>query len=90
MVECTSAILSPPLASSTPFAALRLQLTLPIPFLFRNYVSQETALAKNLTYANHDTLILRADYTTILDARGPGRDSFRLQSNKQYLNHVAV
>ncbi|KAI1787217.1 laminarinase [Ganoderma leucocontextum] len=55
-----------------------------------NYVSQTTALAKNLTYSNGDTLILRTDYTTVLNANGPGRDSFRLQSNKQYTKHASV
>nr|VWO94479.1 Mixed-linked glucanase [Ganoderma boninense] len=55
-----------------------------------NYLSQAAALAKNLTYISGDTLILRADSTTVLDPLGPGRDSFRLQSNKLYDKHVAV
>ncbi|PIL26819.1 hypothetical protein GSI_11080 [Ganoderma sinense ZZ0214-1] len=55
-----------------------------------NYVSQATALERNLTYASGDTLILRADSTQVLDPFGPGRDSFRLQSNKVYNEHVAV
>ncbi|THH27536.1 hypothetical protein EUX98_g6654 [Antrodiella citrinella] len=55
-----------------------------------NYVDQATALAQNLTYASGDTFIIRADDTTVLSASGPGRNSVRLQSNKQYLNHVAV
>jgi len=55
-----------------------------------NYVDQTTALAQNLTYANGDTFIIRADHTTVLSASGPGRNSVRLQSNKQYYNHVAV
>ena len=56
----------------------------------RNYVSQSTALSKNLTYAHGDTLIIRADDTTTLSASGPGRDSVRLQSNKQYTDHVSM
>ncbi|THH31666.1 hypothetical protein EUX98_g2499 [Antrodiella citrinella] len=55
-----------------------------------NYVDQTTALAQNLTYASGDHFIIRADDTTVLSAGGPGRNSVRLQSNKQYLNHVAV
>ncbi|KAI0790474.1 laminarinase [Abortiporus biennis] len=55
-----------------------------------NYVDQTTALAQNLTYANGDTFIIRADFKTKLSASGPGRNSVRLQSNKQYSNHVAV
>ncbi|TCD67725.1 hypothetical protein EIP91_012025 [Steccherinum ochraceum] len=55
-----------------------------------NYVDQSTALAQNLTYASGDHFIIRADHTTTLSASGPGRNSVRLQSNKQYTNHVAV
>ena len=49
-----------------------------------------TAEADNLTYASGDTFILRCDDTTVLSASGPGRNSVRIQSNKQYLDHVAV
>lgn len=49
-----------------------------------NYVDECTALEKNLTYVNKDTLIMRADYTTVLDPNGPGRDSIRISSKKQY------
>ena len=56
----------------------------------RNYVDQDTALALNLTYYNGDTFIIRADDTTVLSASGPGRNSVRLQSNKQYTTHVTV
>ncbi len=56
----------------------------------RNYVSQATALKKNITFAKGDTLILRADHKTKLSANGPGRDSFRLMSKKTYTNHVSV
>ncbi|KAH9938888.1 laminarinase [Epithele typhae] len=55
-----------------------------------NYVDQGTAMSKNLTYASGDTFILRADHTTTLSSSGPGRDSVRLQSNKQYTTHVTV
>lgn len=55
-----------------------------------NYVDKGTAQSKNLTYASGNTFILRADHTTTLSASGPGRDSVRLQSNKQYSTHVAV
>ena len=57
---------------------------------YRNYVDQGTALAQNLTYASGDTLILRADDTTVLSASDPGRNSVRLQSNNVYSNHVTV
>ena len=56
----------------------------------RNYVSQSTALAQNLTFASGDTLILRADDTTVLSASGPGRNSVRLQSKKTYTEHVTM
>lgn len=56
----------------------------------RTYVDQATALSKNLTYASGDTFIMRADHTTTLTASGPGRNSIRIQSNKQYSTHVVV
>jgi hypothetical protein len=59
-------------------------------FYFSNYVDQSTAVAKNLTYAHGNTLILRADHTTKLSSSGPGRDSVRIRSVKTYTTHVAV
>ncbi|KAM5535333.1 hypothetical protein V8D89_011018 [Ganoderma adspersum] len=55
-----------------------------------NYVSQATALSKNLTFTNSNTLVIRADHTRTLSATGPGRDSVRLMSKKQYTKHVTV
>ncbi|TFK51078.1 putative laminarinase [Heliocybe sulcata] len=55
-----------------------------------NYVDQATATSKNLTYAMGDTLILRADSTTVLTPSGPGRDSVRIKSVKSYTTHVTV
>ncbi|KAG8909551.1 hypothetical protein FRC00_009893 [Tulasnella sp. 408] len=55
-----------------------------------NYVNQATALAQNLTYTSSDTLILRADYKTVLSSSGPGRNSVRIQSKKAYGNGVSV
>jgi hypothetical protein len=55
----------------------------------RNYVDQATALAKNLTFASADTLVLRADSTTVLNPSGAGRDSVRIRSVKTYTTHVA-
>ncbi|KDQ51417.1 glycoside hydrolase family 16 protein [Jaapia argillacea MUCL 33604] len=55
-----------------------------------NYVNQTTALAQNLTYVSSDTIIMRADDTTVLSASGPGRNSVRIQSVKTYTTHVAV
>ena len=56
----------------------------------RNYVDQDTAIAQNLTYANGNTFILRADDTTVLDSSGPGRNSVRLKSVNSYVNTVLV
>ena len=53
-------------------------------------MDQNTALAQNLTYATDSTLILRADYWTKLSPSGPGRNSVRIQSKKQYTTHVVV
>ncbi|TCD68804.1 hypothetical protein EIP91_009671 [Steccherinum ochraceum] len=55
-----------------------------------NYVSQATALSKNLTFTNSNTLILRGDYKTKISASGPGRDSVRIKSVKSYDHHVTV
>ncbi|KAG8982997.1 hypothetical protein FRB94_008174 [Tulasnella sp. JGI-2019a] len=55
-----------------------------------NYTDQAFALAKNLTFVSSDTLIMRADYTTVLSASGPGRNSVRIQSNKQYTTSVTI
>ncbi|KAJ8489562.1 hypothetical protein ONZ51_g2842 [Trametes cubensis] len=55
-----------------------------------NYVDQATALAQNLTFSSGDHFVIRADDTTVLSASGPGRNSVRLQSNKQYTTHVTV
>ncbi|OCH86677.1 putative laminarinase [Obba rivulosa] len=55
-----------------------------------NYVDQATALSLNLTYANGDTLVMRADDTTVLSASGPGRNSVRIMSNAAFTHHVAV
>ncbi|KZT09301.1 glycoside hydrolase family 16 protein [Laetiporus sulphureus 93-53] len=54
------------------------------------YVTQETALAENLTYTTSDSFVMRADDTTRLSADGPGRKSNRIKSNEQYNTHVAV
>ncbi|KAJ3528322.1 hypothetical protein NM688_g8014 [Phlebia brevispora] len=54
-----------------------------------NYVDQATALAENLTYANGDTLVLRADYWT-MNPPDPGRSSVRIRSNNVYSTHVVV
>lgn len=53
-------------------------------------MDQATAVADNLTFTSSDTLILRADHTTVLSASGPGRNSVRIQSIKTYTTHVAV
>ncbi|CAE6457258.1 putative glycosidase C21B10,07 OS=Schizosaccharomyces pombe (strain 972 / ATCC 24843) GN=SPBC21B10.07 PE=3 SV=1 [Rhizoctonia solani AG-1 IB] len=55
-----------------------------------NYVDMQTAMAKNLTEVKNGNLILRADSTTVLDPNGPGRDSIRMQSKKQWTTGVSV
>lgn len=58
--------------------------------VFRNYVDKTTAQKLNLTYATHNTFVMRADDTTVLSATGPGRNSVRIRSKKRYTTHVAV
>ncbi|KAK0202504.1 endo-beta-glucanase [Desarmillaria ectypa] len=55
-----------------------------------NYVDVSTSKSRNLTYASGDTFILRADDTTVLNANGPGRNSVRLMSNKQYGSNTVM
>ncbi|KAH7883436.1 glycoside hydrolase family 16 protein [Phlebopus sp. FC_14] len=55
-----------------------------------NYVSQSTAEADGLVSVSGNQVFLRADSTTTLSASGPGRNSFRIQSDAQYSTHVAV
>ncbi|KAF9443774.1 glycoside hydrolase family 16 protein [Macrolepiota fuliginosa MF-IS2] len=55
-----------------------------------NYVDQATAAAQNLTFAGSSNSIIRADFKTVLDPNGPGRNSVRVRSKKTYTTHVAV
>jgi len=56
-----------------------------------NYVTEEQAKSLGLVTAfGSSEFILRADSTTTLGPYGPGRNSFRITSNKQYGTHVAV
>ncbi|KIM26095.1 glycoside hydrolase family 16 protein [Serendipita vermifera MAFF 305830] len=55
-----------------------------------NYLSQSNSLAKNLTYASDNRLILKADSTTVLSASGPGRASNRIQSKKQFGHNTVL
>ncbi|KAF5356762.1 hypothetical protein D9756_006725 [Leucocoprinus leucothites] len=55
-----------------------------------NYVNAATAASQNLTFASGDSFVLRADSHTVLNPSGPGRNSVRLISNKQYTTSVMV
>lgn len=55
-----------------------------------NYVDAAAATNQNLTYTSDDTFILRADYMNVLDPVGAGRDSVRIQSNKQYGSNTVM
>lgn len=56
-----------------------------------NYVDQQTALAKNLTFVNDQTIIMRADSTTVISPQDQkGRDTVRIVSKKSYTTHVVV
>jgi len=53
-------------------------------------VDAATASSQNLTFASGDHFVLRADFHTVLDPSGPGRNSVRIISNKQYTTSVMV
>ncbi|KAL0579258.1 hypothetical protein V5O48_002762 [Marasmius crinis-equi] len=55
-----------------------------------NYVDANTARSQNLTFAGSDSFILRADFKNTLNPSGPGRNSVRIQSNKQYTTGVMI
>ncbi|KAG8957680.1 hypothetical protein FRC00_003644 [Tulasnella sp. 408] len=55
-----------------------------------NYTDQAFAIAQNLTFVSKDTIVMRADSWTTLDPSGPGRNSVRIQSKKQYTTNVVV
>lgn len=56
----------------------------------RNYVDEQTSIAQNLTYASHNTFILRTDNKAILNATGLGRNSVRILTKNEYATHVSV
>ncbi|KAG9053192.1 hypothetical protein FS842_008542 [Serendipita sp. 407] len=49
-----------------------------------NYLPQSESLARGLTVASSNSLVLKADSTTVLSPSGPGRDSNRIMSRKQF------
>ncbi|KAF9261664.1 endo-1,3(4)-beta-glucanase [Marasmius fiardii PR-910] len=49
-----------------------------------NYVDAATASSQNLTYVSSDSFVLRADFTSVLNPSGPGRNSVRVSSKKTY------
>ncbi|KAG2008383.1 glycosyl hydrolase family 16 [Coprinopsis cinerea AmutBmut pab1-1] len=55
-----------------------------------NYVNETIARQEGLAYATGDTFVLRADSTTVLDPKGPGRNSVRLVSRRYYKTSVMV
>ncbi|TFK26582.1 2 beta-glucanase [Coprinopsis marcescibilis] len=55
-----------------------------------NYVNEYTAHQEGLLNTTADSLILRADSWTELRSDGPGRNSFRLKSNRKYQTSVMV
>ncbi|KAF7432568.1 hypothetical protein PC9H_004509 [Pleurotus ostreatus] len=55
-----------------------------------NYLDQATSRSLGLATVDGEDLILRSDHTTVLTPGGPGRNSFRIRSNKVFTTHVAV
>ena len=55
-----------------------------------SYVNEATARNQNLTYASGDSFVLRTDSRSVLSAGGPGRNSVRLKSRRQWNTHVTV
>ncbi|WRT63876.1 uncharacterized protein IL334_000802 [Kwoniella shivajii] len=55
-----------------------------------NYVNQETAIARNLSYSNGDTFFMRADSTNVFDPSSRGRDSVRIHSKDTYTDGILI
>jgi hypothetical protein len=55
-----------------------------------NYVNKSTAASKNLTFPYADGFLLRSDDQQTLLPDGPGRESVRLTSNKEFTTSVIV
>ncbi|KAH7909590.1 glycoside hydrolase family 16 protein [Hygrophoropsis aurantiaca] len=55
-----------------------------------NYVTEDVAMRDGLVTVTPFSVTLRADHWTTLNATGPGRNSFRIQSTDTYTTHVAV
>jgi len=55
-----------------------------------NYVPGNVAQSAGLATVSKGNVIIRTDNTTILSPSGPGRNSVRMISNKQFNTHVAV
>ncbi|KAJ7807591.1 hypothetical protein B0H14DRAFT_2609494 [Mycena olivaceomarginata] len=55
-----------------------------------NYANAQTAASQNLTFASTNSFIVRADSKTVLNLNRPGRNSVRLQSNKQFTTAVTI
>ncbi|KAI5118460.1 hypothetical protein M0805_006279 [Coniferiporia weirii] len=55
-----------------------------------NYVDQNTALSKNLSFASEDVFVMRADSTNVVGASARGRDSIRITSHNSYTDAVIV
>jgi hypothetical protein len=47
-------------------------------------------MSNGLATESGDNFIIRVDDTNVLDLNGPGRNSVRITSNKQYDTHVSV
>jgi hypothetical protein len=57
---------------------------------FRNYVSDDIADKEGLVTVSGESFIIRVDNTTYLSSNGPGRNSVRITSTKQYDTHVSM
>ncbi|KAI0246779.1 endo-beta-glucanase [Lactifluus subvellereus] len=55
-----------------------------------NYVSGDVAHNEGLVTVSGENFKIRVDNTTYLNPKGPGRNSVRISSTKQYNTHVSV
>ncbi|WWC58314.1 uncharacterized protein I303_100854 [Kwoniella dejecticola CBS 10117] len=55
-----------------------------------NYVNQETAIARNLSYVNGENFVMRGDSTNVVDPSSRGRDSVRIHSKDTYTDGILI
>jgi hypothetical protein len=55
-----------------------------------NYLDERTSIKDGLAFATLNSFVMRVDDQTVLDPKGPGRNSIRIRSKKTWQHGVSV